>query len=161
MFQSFFLLLLLIIVANASPIITRKLLKDKWDYAIDFNMNFIDGQPLLGASKTWRGLVSSLLITSIVGLIFGYSISTGLFIALLAMAGDLSSSFIKRRFRQPCSSRALLLDQIPESLFPALAMMNPFNLDLPLVIILIILFILFELGISRILFALGIRKRPY
>jgi hypothetical protein len=36
------------------------------------------------------------------------------------MAGDLLSSFVKRRLNLPPSSRATGLDQIPESLLPAL-----------------------------------------
>jgi hypothetical protein len=37
------------------------------------------------------------------------------------MAGDLFSSFLKRRLNLPPSSPALGLDQVPESLFPLLA----------------------------------------
>ena len=37
------------------------------------------------------------------------------------MAGDLFSSFVKRRLHLPSSSMAIGLDHIPESLFPLLA----------------------------------------
>jgi len=158
---SFIHLLLMIVVANSSPIIMYKLLHDKYNYAIDAGIIFFDGQPLLGTSKTWRGIISSLLITSIIGIILGYAASTGFFISLLAMAGDLCSSFIKRRLKCPPSSKAILLDQIPESLLPAAVMMYLFGLNYFSVFLLISLFVIFEIYMSKILYLWGMRKRPY
>ena len=158
---SFIYLLLLIIVANASPIIARNLLANKWSFSIDAGMKFIDGQPILGTSKTWRGILASILITSTLGLLLGYSIQTGMLIALLAMSGDLTSSFIKRRLKLLPSSMAPLLDQIPESFLPAFFMMHHFGLDMQHILMLVSVFIVFELTISKFLFQWGIRKRPY
>ena len=158
---SFIHLLLMIIVANASPVIIRNLMHDKWDQTIDADMIFVDGQPLLGTSKTWRGIIASICFTSIVGIFLGYSIQTGIIISLLAMIGDISSSFIKRRLKLAPSSMAPLLDQVPESFFPALIMMQSFNLNMLSVLILIILFIIFELSLSKILYQWGFRKHPY
>jgi len=45
----------------------------------------------------------------------------GALAAASAMAGDCLSSFIKRRFGLEPSSMTLGLDQVPESLFPAVA----------------------------------------
>jgi len=151
---SFIHLLLMIIVANGSPIIIRNLLRNKWNYAVDADMVFINGQPLFGTSKTWRGIIASLCITAIVGIILGYSIQTGIMISSLAMAGDMSSSFIKRRLKRA-------LDQVPESFLPALVMMQSFGLNLFSVFMLIAVFIIFELSISKILYRLGLRKHPY
>ena len=158
---SFFVLLLLIIVANASPIIARNLLANKWNLSIDAGIKFIDGQPLLGTSKTWRGIIAAIMMTSTLSLLLGYSIQTGILIALLAMSGDLVSSFIKRRFKRPSSSMAPLLDQIPESFLPAFFMMPYFQLDIQQILILVTVFIIFELTISKFLFQWGVRKRPY
>ncbi|VAW64509.1 hypothetical protein MNBD_GAMMA09-916 [hydrothermal vent metagenome] len=158
---SFIHLLLMIIVANGSPIIIRNLLRNKWNYAVDADMVFINGQPLFGTSKTWRGIIASLCITAIVGIILGYSIQTGIMISSLAMAGDMSSSFIKRRLKRAPSSMAPLLDQVPESFLPALVMMQSFGLNLFSVFMLIAVFIIFELSISKILYRLGLRKHPY
>ena len=148
-------------MANASPIIARKLLADKWGFSIDGGLKFFDGQDILGASKTWRGIITSLIFTPSLSLLLGDSIQTGILIALLAMSGDLISSFIKRRFKQPPSSMAPLLDQIPESFLPAFFMMHHFQLNIQDILILITIFIIFELSVSRILFKWGIRKRPY
>lgn len=162
MFSASFLhLLLLIIVANASPIIAGNLLDRHYDFAIDAGKKFFDGQPLLGHSKTWRGLVSSVFITGITAVILGYNATDGVSISLLAMAGDLFSSFVKRRLKLPPSSMAPLIDQIPESFLPSLVMANTFGLNASQITALVIVFIIFELSVSVILYRWGIRKRPY
>ena len=157
----FFHLLLLIVAANAGPIIIKNILKNTWDLPIDGGVIFIDGQPLFGLSKTWRGLVASLIFTPVVAMILGYSIQIGVLISLLAMAGDLCSSFIKRRLKLSSSSMAPLLDQIPESLLPAVVMMQVFKLSPSSVFILIMIFILFDLSISQVLYKMSIRKKTY
>ena len=77
------------------------------------------------------------------------------------MAGDLLSSFIKRRLGWPPSSMALGLDQVPESLFPTLLIMHPLGLEVVDLIALVIAFFVGELGLSRLLFKLRIRDEPY
>ncbi|WP_097103800.1 CDP-archaeol synthase [Nitrosomonas ureae] len=106
-------LLLLLIIANGAPILTRILLNNQWNAAIDFGAKMADGNPVLGASKTWRGILATLLITSIVALIFGYTAEVGILIAMGTISGDLFSSFVKRRLGMVPSSKAPLLDQIP------------------------------------------------
>jgi len=81
--------------------------------------------------------------------------------ASCAMAGDCVSSFIKRRFGLAPSSMMLGLDQVPESLFPAVACSAYLPLG-PLDIALIVLvFSVGELAMSRLFFAVGLRDRPY
>ncbi|MBE9560221.1 MAG: CDP-archaeol synthase, partial [Proteobacteria bacterium] len=75
--------------------------------------------------------------------------------------GDLGSSFIKRRLSMQPSSMAPLLDQVPESFFPAFMMMHTFNLNISSVILLVLIFIIIELALSHILYKYGIRKNPY
>ena len=82
-------------------------------------------------------------------------------VAIYAILGDLFSSFIKRRLSMEPSSMAPLLDQIPESLFPAAMMMKTFDLDFSSVIQLVLTFIIVELALSHILYRWGLRKRPY
>ena len=59
------------------------------------------------------------------------------------------------------SSMAPLLDQVPESLFPAFMMMHTFNLDFSLVLLLVLIFVIIELALSHILYAWGLRNKPY
>ena len=58
-------------------------------------------------------------------------------------------------------SMAPLLDQVPESLLPALMLMHAFGLDLESITILVSAFIVAELVLSLVLYRLGIRNRPY
>ncbi|MCG6935738.1 MAG: CDP-archaeol synthase, partial [Proteobacteria bacterium] len=89
-------LLLLVMVANGVPVLACWLLQDRLARPIDNGLILADGQPLLGRSKTWRGLLITVLITPGVALLLGLGASTGLIIASMAMLGDLTSSFIKR-----------------------------------------------------------------
>jgi len=157
----FFHLLILIIIANGSPIIIRVLLKDRFDLAVDFDKKLADQQPIFGRSKTWRGILSTLAFTPIAAWLLTYTPETGLLIASYAVTGDLLSSFIKRRLSMPPSSMAPLLDQIPESLFPAIMMMQTFELTISSLMLLVLTFVITELFLSYILYRLGIRKRPY
>lgn len=154
-------LLVLLMVANGTPILARRVFADRWAWPVDANLRFVDNRPLLGASKTWRGLVAALLGTPCAALLLGLSATTGLLIAAMAMAGDLLSSFSKRRLRIAPSGMALGLDQIPESLLPLLAVQRQFGLGWPEIVQLTLSFMALELVLSRILYYLHIRKQPY
>lgn len=159
--QSFLQLLTLIIVANATPIILRDLLGSRWSVPVDAGSRLADGQPVLGSSKTWRGIVGAAIATAIVAVLLDVPVFTGVMIGLLAMLGDLIASFIKRRLAMEPSSMALLLDQLPEALLPGLVFRQAFGLSPLSLIVLLLVFVLFELVISAVLYQIGIRKRPY
>ncbi|MCK5395367.1 MAG: CDP-archaeol synthase [Gammaproteobacteria bacterium] len=154
-------LLLLIIIANGAPILIRELLNNKYDLAVDFGGKLPDDKRIFGPSKTWRGILAAIIATTAAAWVLGYSPVTGLLIATYAILGDLISSFIKRRLAIEPSNMAPLLDQIPESLFPALMMMETFKLSISSVILLVLIFVIIELLLSRTLYRWGIRKRPY
>lgn len=154
-------LLTLIIIANGAPIVIHVLLNNRFNTAVDFGQKLHDKRPLFGASKTWRGIIAAIIITPAAAWLFGYALNTGLLIAIYAVLGDLASSFIKRRLGKSPSSMAPLLDQIPESLFPALMMMDTFKLDISAIIQLVFIFIVIELLLSNVLYKWGIREQPY
>lgn len=153
--------LVLILVANGSPIFISYLFSHRASLPVDMAYKLADQQYLFGATKTWRGLISSLLITPVSAFLLGYSFYFGFLIAVFAMTGDLLSSFIKRRLKRPSSSRFLFLDQIPEALFPALVCYFLYGLGLMQVIEIVLIFIIIELASSFVLFRYGIRKKPY
>ena len=96
-----------------------------------------DGRPLLGTSKTWRGVAVSLAATPLAALALGLDWHLGFGVALGAMAGDLLASFAKRRLGLPSSASAPVLDQVPESLIPGLVASGTLGLgwlDLGLVV---------------------------
>lgn len=154
-------LLLLIVIANGAPIILRALMKSKFDYRIDFGYCLHDRAPVFGSSKTWRDVIGAIVFTSLAAVLLGYSLSTGALVAVYAVIGDLASSFVKRRLGMESSSMAPLLDQVPESLLPAVILRHTFGLDFQSILILVGVFIVVELFLSVVLFKLGIRKRPY
>ena len=120
-----------------------------------------DGHPFLGRSKTWRGLAAAIVLSVCAAVLIGLPWPAGTVTAACAMAGDCVSSFIKRRFGLEPSSMMLGLDQVPESLFPAIACSAYLPLG-PLDIALIVLvFSVGELAMSRLFFAVGLRDRPY
>jgi len=154
-------LLLLIGVANGTPVIIKKLFGDWWAWPLDGNFTFFDKRPVLGSSKTVRGVVFSLAFTAICAPVFALGWHIGLLIAATAMAGDLFSSFVKRRMGKTSSSMALGLDQVPESLFPMLAARYVLDVSWVGVIAVTVLFFILELAISKILYRLKIRNEPY
>ncbi len=77
------------------------------------------------------------------------------------MAGDLFSSFLKRRMGLPPSSRTFGLDQIPESLFPALASMSDLDLTLADVALVVAIFTVGSQVLSILLFKIRLRDQPY
>jgi CDP-2,3-bis-(O-geranylgeranyl)-sn-glycerol synthase len=122
---------------------------------------FVDGRPLFGRSKTIRGLVLSILVTTALAPLVGVEFEIGFAVALTAMAGDLFSSFLKRRMNLPPSSQAFGLDQIPESLFPALACRAALGLSALDLVAVVAIFFVGELMLSRLLFKWGVRDRPF
>lgn len=156
-----FQLLFLIIVANGGPILGAAFFKRRGAWPLDLGLLLPDGQPLLGPSKTWRGVLLALVATTVTAWLLHLPLYIGLIIATSAMLGDILSSFIKRRLGLESSSMALGLDQIPEALLPLLAVKGFFGLGWFTILALVMAFIILELLLSRILYRLHIRKRPY
>ena len=113
-------LLILLAVANGTPVIAKLLLGDKFAASLDGGAPFGDGRPWFGPSKTIRGFVLAVLATTGAAVLLGLGWKMGVLVGTMAMAGDLLSSFVKRRLGLVPSSQAIGLDQIPESLFPSL-----------------------------------------
>jgi len=112
------ILVLLVITANAAPVVISLMLGKRWNASLDGGLRLPDQRPLLGPSKTIRGLLASLLATSLLAFLLGFSPLVGAGFASLAMLGDICSSFIKRRLGIASSRSAPMLDQLPESLLP-------------------------------------------
>jgi CDP-2,3-bis-(O-geranylgeranyl)-sn-glycerol synthase len=154
-------LLALLGVANGIPILARKLLQDRFDIPLDGGLALPDGEPLFGASKTIRGVILSVVCTTGAAALLNLDWSIGAIMAGMSMLGDLFSSFVKRRIHLQPHDQALGLDQIPEALLPLLAVKARFNLSSGDIAVLVIAFIVLELVLSRLLFRLKIRDRPY
>lgn len=153
--------LLLIVVANSAPVLGHKLFGQRFSYPLDGGWKIFDGRPLLGPSKTLRGIVFSLAATAATAPMLGLSWILGALLAGLSMLGDLTSSFFKRRLGRPPSSQALLLDQVPESLLPLLVLRAQLGLAAWDIAAVVLVFFVLELVLSRLLYRLHVRDQPY
>jgi CDP-archaeol synthase len=156
-----FKFLILLAVANGAPLLAKKLVGDLFAHPLDGGRTLADGYPLFGASKTIRGLLVGVGAATVAAPLLGLDWASGLVIGLGAMAGDLFSSFLKRRMGLSPSSRAFGLDHIPESLIPALASVHDLGLTLADVIVIVALFTVGGQALSILLFKIRLRDHPY
>jgi hypothetical protein len=154
-------ILVLTALANGTPLVAKKLFGSRFSYPVDGGRAFVDGRPLFGPSKTIRGVLASIAVTSACAPLIGVEASVGATAAAAAMAGDLFSSFLKRRLDFPPSSQAIGLDQVPESLFPMLACRDALSLTSADIMLGVALFLGGELILSRLLYRLRLRDKPY
>nr|WP_093188158.1 CDP-archaeol synthase [Thiocapsa sp. KS1] len=143
-------MLALVVWANGVPVLARLLSGHRFGRPLDGGRIFRDGRPLLGASKTWRGLGAALLTTPILATLLGLPWLLGLIAALGAMSGDLFASFIKRRLGRRPSESVLFLDQIPEALIPSLALQGALGLSALQIAIVSIGFTLIDLLLTPV-----------
>ena len=96
--------------ANAVPVIAGGGL------ALDFGKKFLDGKPIFGKNKTFRGFFSGLAIGMAVGFVesvfFNYPILFGLSLSLGALFGDLTAAFAKRRLGLSPGDLLPVVDQV-------------------------------------------------
>jgi len=154
-------LMALLTLANGAPVVAKKIFGDRFAYPLDFGAVFFDGRPLFGPSKTLRGILAAVLSAAAGAPLMGLDPVIGLTVAGAAMAGDLFSSFVKRRLNLPPSSQALGLDQIPESLLPMLACRDALSLTAVDIALGVGVFFAGELVLSRLLFRAHLRDEPY
>ena len=153
--------MVLLALANGTPVIAKRVLGQRLAWPLDANVTWFDRRPLLGPSKTMRGVVLSLLITTIAAPLIGLGAEVGCLAAGTAMAGDLCSSFVKRRLNLAPSSQALGLDQVPESLLPLLALRSLLALSAADIAVAVVGFMIGELMLSRLLYKIHLRDEPY
>lgn len=154
-------ILVLLGVANGTPIFARKLLGDRFNAPLDGGLRLRDGRRLFGDSKTIRGIVLAIAAAALAAPLLGIEAMIGAGLAAASMLGDLASSFIKRRLGLRLHARALGLDQVPEALLPLLLLRVRLDLGAGDIVLIVALFIALELILSQFLYRLGIRDRPY
>ncbi|HUL73278.1 MAG TPA: CDP-archaeol synthase [Vicinamibacterales bacterium] len=153
--------LTLLTVANAAPVLTAKFLGTLFSLPIDRGAQFLDGRPVFGPSKTVRGIVVAVLATTLTSRLIGLDWDLGILVGAVAMAGDLLSSFVKRRLGRPPSSRMTGVDQVPESLLPLLACRQLLSFTPADIAVVAVTFFAGDVLLSRLLYVLRIRDRPY
>jgi CDP-diglyceride synthetase len=153
--------LVLIGGANAVPVALKRILSNRYSKPVDGGLVLRDGRRLLGPSKTWRGVAFAILVPACLSPLMGLSWRAGALVGATAMAGDCMASFLKRRLGLAVSSMALVLDQVPESLLPAISMRAYAQLSAIDILMVVLIFFVGELALSRVFFRFGLRERPY
>ncbi|MEP1215430.1 MAG: CDP-archaeol synthase [Marinobacter sp.] len=154
-------LFVMLVLANGAPVVAARILGRRWSRPVDGGRLWRDGRPLLGDSKTWRGIVSGTLACGLFALFIGAGLLFGVLFGLLGLIGDMMSSFIKRRAGLSSSARALGLDQIPEALLPMILAWYWLELSGFVVVSVVVLFTISNILLSPLLYRLGIRHQPH
>ncbi len=133
--------IIFLFLANLLPVITEVVLGDRLRYPVDGGVNWLDDKPLLGKNKTIRGILACVVGGAIVCSLIRQPWWVGGVVATLVMTGDLTSSFIKRRFNIPSGKDLFPLDHLLESLFPVLFLVPILSLTWVQVAIIVLSFI--------------------
>lgn len=126
---------------NFLPPLAKIVWGERFNKPIDGGRLYFDQHPIFGDHKTIRGVLISLLGGTAAAPLLGVDFWVAATAALLAMAGDLLSSFIKRRPGIPSGMDVIVLDQIFESLFPILFLRSFLQLTWTQVLISLLCFI--------------------
>lgn len=153
--------MVLLSIANGAPIIATKLLGGRLAAPLDGGLKLRDGAPLFGGSKTIRGLVASIGCTALAAPLLGFDWMFGAGFAATSLAGDLLSSFVKRRWKLEPHAEAFGMDQIPEAMLPLVVYQSRLALKSLEIVVLVVVFVLLAVLLSQLLFRLNIRDRPY
>src|SRR6202040_4396440 len=87
-------LIVLLALANGTPLIAKKILGTILARPLDGGMTLADGQPLFGHSKTIRGIVLSIVVTTLGAPSIGADWTIGLVVAATALSWDWNSASI-------------------------------------------------------------------
>ncbi len=154
-------LFVMLVLANGTPVVIAKVLRRRWSAPVDAGLYWFDGRPLFGKSKTWRGVVSGTLCCALFAMVTEHEFVFGLLFGLLALAGDLLSSFIKRRLELKPSARMPWLDQVPEAAIPIFYALAKGVVSAWEALAIVVFFALSNMWISPLLYRLGIRRQPH
>ncbi|RPH42181.1 MAG: CDP-archaeol synthase [Desulfobulbaceae bacterium] len=126
---------------NLLPPLACILRGQRFNWPLDCGISWFDRQPLFGNHKTFPGLLASLLGGTAVFPLLDVAWHVAGTAALLAMLGDLLSSFIKRRLALPCGKNVVILDQLFESLLPTLYLSTVISLSVGQICVILAIFI--------------------
>ncbi len=152
------ILLFFLLWLNFLPPLANLLCPDFLPEPLDRGRRWHDGQPIFGPHKTLRGVLAALGGGTLAGILLSFGWQSALATSVLAMAGDLLSSFIKRRCGLKSGSSVPVLDQFFEGLFPALFLARQLSLGPLQICAALLAFVPLTLAGSR--FWLHVVQRP-
>ena len=113
-------LLLFLVWVNFLPFLVHLVLGHRYEWPVDGGIRWWDGRSLLGPHKTVRGVAAGLAAGALAGPLLGVGAVVGGAAGLLAMLGDLMTSFVKRRFDHASGKPLFGVDQVLEGGLPLL-----------------------------------------
>lgn len=146
--------------ANAAPVLMGGGLP------IDLGKAFLDGKPIFGKNKTFRGFFSGLAIGTAVGLIESalfpeYPVAFGFLISMGALMGDLAGAFVKRRVGIAPGGLLPVVDQI-DFIIGAIVFALPLKmLYLELTLAILIITIPLHILTNFAAYRLGLKSNPW
>ncbi|MBU0758494.1 MAG: CDP-archaeol synthase [Nanoarchaeota archaeon] len=163
-------------IANMSPVFAKKIMGDKFSAPIDMGKKF-RGNPLFGKNKTYRGILSGVIIGIVIAYIqlffYRYSLIKdislfdyytvnillfGFLMGFGALLGDLVKSFFKRRVKFRPGESWIPFDQI-DFLVGALLLSSLIYMpDLLTLLGIIIIMPIVKILLDQVGFYLGINK---
>lgn len=168
-------------VANGTPILAARIPGlNHWDTRLDFGKRF-HGKPLLGSHKTWRGIVSGMVIATLVLWIeqvlaahFSWSrhftdgidyqhlptLLLGPLFGLGALGGDAIESFFKRRHGTRSGESWMPFDQL-DYIVGAIIVSLPFViLSARQYLLIIIMWFALHIASTFVGYKLGFKEQP-
>lgn len=168
-------------IANGAPLLAARMPGiDRWNARLDFGKRF-HGRPLLGSHKTWRGLLSGMVISTFVLWLqqvaaanFGFAeaftgglkyadfptLILGPLFGFGALGGDALASFFKRRRGVGSGKSWIPFDQI-DYIIGAVIVSLPFVvLSVRQYILIFIIWFLMHLAGTYVGWRIGIKDRP-
>ena len=142
--------LLLVVAANTAAWAAARAFRTRWDAPLDGGKAWRDGTRLLGAHKTWRGLVAAVVACGVAAQLLRLGFGLGAAFGALALLGDAASSFVKRRLRLPPGTEVLGLDQLVEALLPLIVLQRPLGLGLVDILIVAAAFALLDVAATKL-----------
>lgn len=146
--------------ANATPVLIGG------NLPIDLGKNFLDGKPIFGKNKTFRGFFAGLAVGTVVGFVESaffpeYHVAFGFLISLGALLGDLAGAFIKRRIGITPGDPLPVVDQI-DFIIGAIVLAIPLKtLYLELALTVLIITIPIHMLTNFAAYKLGLKKNPW
>ena len=140
--------LVLLMAANATPVVVAKLLNERWAWPLDFGCVLPDGDRLFGSHKTWRGLAAGILATTVAAGLLQVPLWVGASFAAASLIADALSSAVKRRMHVRPGTEVLGLDQFGEAVVPLVLFSRPLSLDVIDVAIVAVLFSVLDIGVA-------------
>lgn len=147
--------LALLAAANAIPVIVGKLSNERWAWPLDFGYVLRDGERLFGSHKTWRGLISGLVASTLAAWFLRLPLWIGAGFAAASLLADATSSMVKRRMKLAPGTECWVLDQLAEALLPLLLFAGALSLDAMQVAIATVIFVMLDIAFA------GLRHRRW